>query len=76
MASDRANIVPINQPGGAPRGELAEGVRLKSLDYGTGTIVAMLSIGVQIYWDTPLVGTTDSHLLVHDRSYVERLERL
>ena len=52
------------------------GLRLRSSDYGAGTVVAVLSIGIQVYWDEPLTGTLDSHLLVHDRSYVQRLERL
>lgn len=62
------------RPGDLP---IERGDRFHSDDYGTGTVVAVLSIGVQIYWDQPLVGTLDSHLLVHDRSYVlTRLERI
>jgi len=58
-----------------PGDDIEPGLRVKSSDYGTGTVVAVLGIGIQIYWDTTLVGTVDSHLLVHDRSYVMRLER-
>jgi hypothetical protein len=60
-----------------PGDDIERGNRFRSRDYGTGTVVAVLSIGIQIYWDTPLTGTLDSHLLVHDRSYVlTRLERI
>lgn len=52
------------------------GVRLRSGDYGTGTVVAMLPTGVQVFWDKPLLGTIDVHLLVHDRAWVLQLERL
>ena len=51
-------------------------MRVRSGDYGTGKVIAILAIGVQIWWDEPLIGTTDSHMLVHDWSYVQRLERL
>lgn len=52
------------------------GVRLRSGDYGNGTIVADLgAMGVQVYWDMEILGTRD-HLLTHDRSYIDRLERL
>ena len=56
--------------------ELRRGTRVHSDDYGDGTIVAMLSIGVQIEWDKVLAGTLNQRRLVHDRSYVERLKRL
>lgn len=50
-----------------------QGVR--SPDYGEGTIVGLSANGVTIYWKAALEGTR-THLLEHDRSYVERLERL
>lgn len=52
------------------------GLRVKSEDYGAGTVVAILGHGIQIHWDKPLLGTSDTRLLVHDKSYVARLERL
>lgn len=81
---ERSNIVGIpveaqygrrddEQPGDPV---IEPGLRVRSGDYGAGTVVAVLSIGVQVYWDEPLIGTPDSHLLVHDRSYVQRLEKL
>lgn len=36
----------------------------------------MTGTGVQVYWDKALVGTTDMHILEHDRSYVLGLEQL
>lgn len=56
--------------------DVAEGLRVKSSDYGTGTVVAVLGIGIQIHWDTALIGTADTHLLTHDKSFVARLERI
>lgn len=56
--------------------DIAEGLRVLSKDYGTGTVVAVFSTGVQLWWDQALLGTTDTHLLTHDKSYVARLERL
>lgn len=50
--------------------------RVRSSDYGDGTIVLDLGERVQVIWDEPMVGTFDHHALLHDRSYVERLERL
>lgn len=52
------------------------GERVRSADYGTGTVVAMLPTGIQVFWDKALLGTTDMHLLVHDRAWVLQLERL
>jgi uncharacterized membrane protein YczE len=56
--------------------DVALGLRVKSSDYGTGTVVAVLGIGIQIHWDEPLIGTVDTHLLTHDKSFVARLERI
>jgi hypothetical protein len=51
--------------------------RVSSADYGKGNIVADFdSMGVQIYWDKPITGTMGTHLLVHDRAWVARLEKL
>jgi hypothetical protein len=50
-------------------------MRLRSSDYGNGTVVCLLPTGVQILWDTPLTGTT-TQLVIHDYSYVARLERI
>lgn len=52
------------------------GLRIHSGDYGNGTVVADLgAMGIQVYWDTEILGTRD-HLLTHDRSYIDRMERL
>lgn len=52
------------------------GMRVHSGDYGNGTVVAILgAMGIQVYWDEEILGTRD-HLLTHDRSYIERLEKL
>lgn len=53
--------------------EVRLGVR--SPDYGTGTVVSFSANGGFVYWDKPLAGTS-THLLEHDLSYLERLERL
>ena len=50
-------------------------MRLHSGDYGNGTVVCLLPTGVQILWDTPLAGT-EQRLVIHDYSYVARLERI
>lgn len=57
---------------------IAPNVRVRSTDYGPGTIVLDLSpIGVQILWDQPMLeGVAGPQLLTHDRGWVERLERL
>jgi hypothetical protein len=52
------------------------GMRVHSTDYGNGTVVAVYgAMGVQVHWDKELEGT-HQHTLLHDRSYIERLERL
>jgi len=52
------------------------GMRVRSGDYGDGTVVAMLgAMGIQVFWDQEILGTRE-HVLSHDRSYVERLEKL
>lgn len=56
--------------------DVAPGLRVHSSDYGSGTVLADLGIGIQIYWDRALPGTVDSHMLTHDKAYVARLERL
>jgi len=48
--------------------------RVRSEDYGPGTVVAEVGIGIQILWDRPMLeGGVGPQLLVHDRAYVERL---
>lgn len=60
-----------------PREDLIErDMRIRSRDYGEGTVVALLPTGVQVYWDNPLVGTTDTHLLIHDRRWILDQERV
>jgi hypothetical protein len=56
--------------------EVAVNVRVYSDDYGTGTIVLDLGSQVQVRWDRPQPGTADdpTHTLLHDRSFVERLQ--
>lgn len=60
-----------------PREDLiARDMRIRSRDYGEGTVVALLPTGVQVYWDNPLVGTADAHLLIHDRHWILEQDRL
>lgn len=49
--------------------------RVRCDDYGTGEIVADLGHGIQVLWDQPK-GTNGPQLMLHSRSYVERLERI
>jgi hypothetical protein len=60
-----------------PREDLIErDMRIRSRDYGEGTVVALLPIGVQVWWDNPLLGTVDTHMIVHDRNWILDQERL
>ena len=56
--------------------DIREGLRVLSSDYGTGTVVAVLGIGIQIHWDKPILGTVSTHLLVHELPFVSKLERI
>lgn len=56
--------------------DITPGLRVESPEYGTGTVLADVGIGIQIYWDRALAGTADQHMLTHDKAYVARLERL
>jgi hypothetical protein len=56
--------------------DIEPGLRIRSRDYGTGTVVAILGIGIQIHWDKALLGSVNTHLLTHDKAYVAKLERL
>lgn len=61
--------------------DITQGLRVSSPDYGPGRVVAIVANGVQIYWDQPLEderlpGVAETHMLVHDWSYVAKLERL
>lgn len=51
-------------------------MRIRSRDYGEGTVVALLPTGIQVWWDNPLVGTTDTHMMVHDRAWILEQDRL
>ena len=65
----------VNPDGAGP--QVAVMQRVRSEDYGPGTIVADLgAIGIQVWWDRTLPGTHDMHLLTHDRAWVEKLKRL
>jgi hypothetical protein len=64
----------VNPAGAGP--EVAVMQRVRSEDYGPGTIVADLgAIGIQVLWDQPK-GTVGPSLMLHDRIYVQRLERI
>jgi hypothetical protein len=54
-----------------PDRDIKPGLRIRSGDYGRGTVVAIVGSGVQVHWDDALVGT-DQHYLVHDELYVRR----
>ncbi|WP_020385917.1 hypothetical protein [Kribbella catacumbae] len=71
----RREVVPVDPAKMVGPGGIVSRQGVRSPDYGTGTIVGLTANGVTIYWDQPLSGTR-CHLLEHDRSYVERLERL
>lgn len=53
---------------------LERGTRLRSEDYGPGTIVSIMDNRILIWWDRAVIG--DTNQLEHDRVYVEGLERL
>lgn len=74
--SQPSNIHPLEQPEQVGT-EITIPTRVRSSDYGTGTIVADFNaMGIQIYWDQPLTGTVATHLQVHDRRWVSLLEKL
>lgn len=54
---------------------LERATRVRSGDYGDGTVLAIMGNTILVWWDTPLTGTS-THQLGHDRAYVETLERL
>lgn len=56
--------------------DIDRGLRVESSEYGKGTVLADVGIGIQIYWDDVVLGTVDTHILTHDKAYVARLERL
>lgn len=61
----------------APESVLEPSMRVRSSDYGDGTVVAVVATGVQIMWDKPwLEGTTGPQLLLHEPGFASRLERL
>lgn len=63
-------------PSGRRVGEdIRLGLRVNSKDYGDGTVVHFSPNGVMVHWDSALEGTR-THLLEHDRSYVEDMQRL
>lgn len=57
-----------------PVDSLQRGTRVRSEDYGDGTIRAVMDNRILIWWDRPYVG--DTHQLEHDRVFVEGLEQL
>lgn len=62
---------------GQPEAPLEPSMRVRSPDYGDGTVVAILATGVQIMWDEPwLEGVTGPQLLVHEFGFAAGLERL
>lgn len=57
-----------------PVDSLERGTRVRSEDYGTGTIVSIMDNRLLIWWDRAFNGET--HQIEHDRVFVEGLERL
>lgn len=71
-----ASIHPLGDPVQRVGDTIVVPTKVRSTDYGRGSIVADYGpIGVQIYWDIPVAGTT-THLMVHERSWVALLENL
>lgn len=71
------NVRPI-QPADDRRKVVDVGIRkmlkVTSGDYGDGKIVGDFgSLGVQIFWEKPIVEGLLEHHLIHDRSWVEDL---
>jgi hypothetical protein len=71
--TEPANVHPIPQRVG--QGGAFQGMRVRDNEYGTGTVVMVTSIGIQVHWDQELTGTRE-HVLMHDVRYVEAMERL
>ncbi|GAB3829153.1 hypothetical protein [Kribbella italica] len=57
-------------------GEIVEGQRVSSDDYGRGTVAAVFGGEVQVLWDSPLLEGTTTRLFTHDRRFIERLTQL
>ena len=74
--SEPSNVQPIGRRELVGT-EIVIPTKVRSSDYGTGTIVAdFRAMGIQIYWDKAVTGTVATHLLVHDRIWVSLLEKL
>jgi hypothetical protein len=72
-----ASIHSMGEPSETVGSEIVIPTRVRSEDYGKGSIVADYGpIGIQIFWDNVIKGTVSTHLLTHDRSWVARLEKL
>jgi hypothetical protein len=50
-------------------------MRVRSADYGDGTVITIMGTRIQVLWDKPIAGT-ETDILVHDRRFIEGLERL
>lgn len=76
-----SSIVSMGEPSNLSSIQPAEddirpGLRVRSDDYGKGTVVAVFgALGIQVHWDEEILGTRE-HTLMHDRSYINRLERI
>lgn len=71
----RPKVVKVDPAKVVGLGNVRVSLRVRSPDYGAGTVVALTGNGVNVFWDKTLAGT-NTNLLEHDMSYVERLERL
>lgn len=73
------NVRPLRAVAGriVGRDGIRKLVRVKHPEYGTGHIAADFdTLGIQIYWDHPSDAGFAQHLNLHDRSWVEKLERI
>jgi hypothetical protein len=68
-----ASIHPMGRPEEQQPREITTGMRVRSADYGNGTVVAFVGSGIQVRWDKPIDGK-HAHYLVHDVIFVQRLD--
>lgn len=42
-------------------------------EYGSGRVIGLSPTGVVVWWNTPILGTKDTHILIHDPEWIRQV---
>lgn len=69
-----ASIFPMGEPRKKGQRAIEPNQRVNHSDYGRGTIISVGPSQFHVEWDRPYTKGSSTRILVHDNSFMERLD--